>query len=122
MWSVSTILTGLYSFMIETSPTLGSIDTTKSQKQKFARQSLDYNVRDANFARLFPAYVELHRERAAARQAALGLSDSEAASTVLSQDPTIQMRANEPVQINALFATAAGVIALLSIIFAMRFV
>ena len=28
MWSVSTILTGLYSFMIESAPTLGSIETT----------------------------------------------------------------------------------------------
>lgn len=122
MWSVSTILTGLYSFMIETAPTLGSIDTTKSEKQKFARQSLDYNVRDANFTKLFPAYVQLHRERAAARQAALGISDSETASTVLSQDPTHHMRVIEPFPINGLFATAAGVIALLSIIFAMRFV
>jgi ubiquitin-conjugating enzyme E2 J2 len=123
MWSVSTILTGLYSFMIETAPTLGSIDTTKTQKQKFARQSLDYNVRDANFTKLFPQYVELHRERVAARQAALGTSASEmASSTVLSHDPsTHQLRANEAPDMNGLFATAAGVIAVLSIIFAMRF-
>jgi hypothetical protein len=122
MWSVSTILTGMYSFMIETAPTLGSIDTTKSQKQKFARQSLDYNVRDPNFQKLFPSYVELHRERVAARQAALGTLDSDTASTILSQDPAIPMRPNGLLQINALYATAAGVIALLSIIFAMRFV
>ena len=121
MWSVSTILTGLYSFMLETAPTLGSIDTAKSQKQKFARQSLEFNIRDANFVRLFPEYVELHRQRMAARQTALGTSDSEVASTVLSQDPTTQARPNEPVEINGLFATAAGLIAVLSIIVAMRF-
>lgn len=121
MWSVSTILTGLYSFMLETAPTLGSIDTAKSQKQKFARQSLEFNIRDANFVRLFPEYVELHRQRMAARQTALGTCDSEVASTVLSQDPTTQARPNEAVEINGLFATAAGLIAVLSIIVAMRF-
>jgi ubiquitin-conjugating enzyme E2 J2 len=119
MWSVSTILTGLYSFMIETAPTLGSIETTTSQKQKFARQSLEYNVREPMFVKLFPEYVELHKERLAARQAALGISDSP--SNSISQEVGQLRGANDRGEINGLFATAAGVIALLSIVFAMRF-
>ncbi|OEU09604.1 UBC-like protein [Fragilariopsis cylindrus CCMP1102] len=93
MWSVSTILTGLYSFMIESQPTLGSIESTKSQKEKFARQSLDYNVRDPTFCKLFPEYVILQKERLAARQAALGISGSsttDASNTMISQESTVQ--------------------------------
>lgn len=63
MWSVSTILTGLYSFMVETAPTLGSIDTTDAQKRRLAMQSLDFNVRDATFCKLFPELVELQKEQ-----------------------------------------------------------
>jgi len=120
MWSISTILTGLYSFMIESSPTLGSIDSTKSQKEKFARFSLDYNVRDPTFCKLFPEYVALHKERLAVRQAALGISASDAA-TMISHEPSDRLGANDRVEMNGLFATAAGLIAVFSIIFAMRF-
>jgi len=37
MWSVSTILTGLFSFMLESSPTFGSIETTTAEKRKLAK-------------------------------------------------------------------------------------
>ncbi|CAG9855893.1 unnamed protein product [Phyllotreta striolata] len=53
-WSVSTILTGLLSFMLEKSPTLGSIETTDYDKRQFAYQSLDYNLKDKCFCDLFP--------------------------------------------------------------------
>jgi hypothetical protein len=119
MWSVSTILTGLYSFMIESAPTLGSIETTTSQKQKFARQSLEVNCRDPNFVKLFPEYVELHKERLLLRQKALGISEPPAP---LSYEPGGQILANDRVDMSGIFATAAGVIALLSaVLFAMRF-
>jgi ubiquitin-conjugating enzyme E2 J2 len=119
MWSVSTILTGLYSFMIETAPTLGSIETTISQKQKYGRQSLDFNCRDATFRKLFPEYAELHKERLALRQKALGITE---APPSLSYEPAGQILANDRVDMNSILATAAGVIALLSaVLFAMRF-
>ncbi|XP_019883220.1 ubiquitin-conjugating enzyme E2 J2 isoform X3 [Camponotus floridanus] len=57
-WSVSTILTGLLSFMIEKSPTLGSINTTDYEKRQLAAQSLEYNLRDKMFCELFPETVE----------------------------------------------------------------
>lgn len=120
MWSVSTILTGLYSFMIEASPTLGSVESTKSQKEKMARLSLDYNVRDPTFCKLFPEYYTLYKERLAARQKALGISETDAA-TLISQEPSERLRANDRIEINGIFATAAGLIAVFSIIFAMRF-
>ncbi|XP_023025424.1 ubiquitin-conjugating enzyme E2 J2 [Leptinotarsa decemlineata] len=56
-WSVSTILTGLLSFMLEKSPTLGSIETTDYDKRQFAYLSLEYNLRDRQFCDLFPETV-----------------------------------------------------------------
>lgn len=122
MWSVSTILTGLYSFMIETAPTLGSIDTTTGQKQKFARQSLEFNVRDPTFCKLFPEYAELYRKRLEERQALLGLSGIETMSSGLPSMDHNPMPNAEGGDVQGIFAAAAGVIALLSaIVFAMRF-
>lgn len=63
MWSVSTILTGLYSFMLENQATLGSVDATPAQRRKMAAQSLGYNCGDATFRSLFPDLVDLHDER-----------------------------------------------------------
>lgn len=114
MWSVSTILTGLYSFMMDTAPTLGSIETTRAQKRKFAQESLDFNVRDPNFCKLFPEYVELQQERAAERRALQGDGGvtEEAASVAVGE------RAGE---IHGVLAGAAGILAIVSIFFAMRF-
>ncbi|KAK0087287.1 hypothetical protein PV325_001324 [Microctonus aethiopoides] len=57
-WSVSTILTGLLSFMIEKSPTLGSINTTDWEKKQWAQQSLEFNLKDKLFCELFPDTVD----------------------------------------------------------------
>lgn len=115
MWSVSTILTGLYSFMIETAPTLGSVETNTSQKLKMARQSLDFNVRDPAFCKLFPEYLELHEERMALRRDA----NPEVSAPVSHQSTAVVHAENG---VNGIFAAAAGVIAILSIVFAMRFI
>uniref|UniRef100_A0A1L8DSN7 Ubiquitin-conjugating enzyme E2 J2 n=1 Tax=Nyssomyia neivai TaxID=330878 RepID=A0A1L8DSN7_9DIPT len=53
-WSVATILTGLLSFMLENTPTLGSIDSTNYEKERHARNSLAYNLRNETFRELFP--------------------------------------------------------------------
>jgi len=45
-WSVGTILMGLYSFMLEVSPTYGSIETSDLFKRKVARESLSYNCKN----------------------------------------------------------------------------
>lgn len=57
-WCVGTILTGLLSFMLESTPTLGSIETTTYEKQSYARKSLEYNLKDPIFRELFPEVCE----------------------------------------------------------------
>lgn len=63
MWSVSTILCGLYSFMIESNPTLGSIETSTRKKRTLAAHSLAWNCEqgDPNFQKLFPEYLERYQ-------------------------------------------------------------
>ncbi|KAG4105777.1 UBC-like protein [Neocallimastix lanati (nom. inval.)] len=53
-WSVSTILTGLLSFMLEDTPTTGSIVTSKKDKINFALKSKEYNRNDQKFRNIFP--------------------------------------------------------------------
>ena len=62
LWSVSTILMGLYSFMVEETPTQGSVITSSDYKRKLALESLKYNVLNNNFCDLFPELVILHKE------------------------------------------------------------
>lgn len=42
---VSTILTGLLSFMNESAPTLGSVTSTETEKKNFAKKSGEFNLR-----------------------------------------------------------------------------
>lgn len=76
-WSVSTILTGLLSFMVETTPTSGSIESSEAtviliinykflgchstikyfsllKKKRLAQESKEYNLKDKLFCELFP--------------------------------------------------------------------
>nr|QBH73229.1 ubiquitin-conjugating enzyme E2 j2 [Isotomurus palustris] len=57
-WSVGTILTGLLSFMLEKSPTLGSIETTDQEKKSLAIKSVEFNLKDKIVTELFPETVE----------------------------------------------------------------
>ncbi|XP_058054383.1 ubiquitin-conjugating enzyme E2 J2 [Anopheles bellator] len=62
-WSVATILTGLLSFMLETTPTMGSCETTTYEKRRYAQQSLTFNMKDEVFQELFPEVCEEITER-----------------------------------------------------------
>ena len=123
MWSVSTILTGLHSFMIETAPTLGSIEASISQKRRLAAQSLDFNVRDEMFCKLFPEYVELHKERLAERQRQQQQGgDNNSAVYSSETGATAMIPVERGGELHGLLAAAAGILAIVSIFFAMRFI
>jgi ubiquitin-conjugating enzyme E2 J2 len=62
-WSVSTILTGLLSFMLEKNPTMGSIETSEYEKRIFAKQSWEFNLKNSIFVELFPDIVEEIKEK-----------------------------------------------------------
>ncbi|CAN7021181.1 unnamed protein product [Brassica rapa subsp. trilocularis] len=68
MWSVSSILTGLLSFMMDTSPTTGSVNTTVAEKQRLAKSSLAFNCKTPAFRKLFPEYVEKYNQQQLAEQ------------------------------------------------------
>ncbi|XP_078616832.1 ubiquitin-conjugating enzyme E2 J2-like isoform X2 [Branchiostoma floridae x Branchiostoma japonicum] len=86
-WSVSTILTGLLSFMLETTPTLGSINTSDYVKRQLALQSGPYNLKDRTFCELFPETSEDIRRDLAKREAELTRAHEAASSGNSSADP-----------------------------------
>lgn len=57
-WTVSTIITGLMSFMNDNQPTLGSMVTSESERKLLAKKSKAYNVKDKTFCSLFPDETE----------------------------------------------------------------
>ncbi|KAL6940344.1 Ubiquitin-conjugating enzyme E2 6 [Hanseniaspora vineae] len=62
-WSVSTILTGLLSFMTGDESTTGSIVTSDELKKRLALQSKYYNSRqNTRFKKVFPELVESYEE------------------------------------------------------------
>ena len=58
LWSVSSILSGLLSFMLEEEQTYGSIKTSRETKKQFALRSWEFNRKDRMFMTLFAEYVE----------------------------------------------------------------
>ncbi|XP_014521555.1 ubiquitin-conjugating enzyme E2 34 isoform X1 [Vigna radiata var. radiata] len=78
MWSVSSILTGLLSFMMDNSPTTGSVNTTTAEKQRLAKSSLSFNCKNATFRKMFPEYVEKYNQQQLSEQAAQERVSSEA--------------------------------------------
>jgi ubiquitin-conjugating enzyme E2 J2 len=62
LWSVSSILSGLLSFMLENELTYGSMQSTIEDKVRYAKMSLRFNVKVPIFAQLFPKYVDLFKQ------------------------------------------------------------
>ncbi|RWS05793.1 ubiquitin-conjugating enzyme E2 J2-like protein [Dinothrombium tinctorium] len=62
-WSVSTILTGLLSFMVEKNPTMGSIETSDYEKRVLALRSWSFNLKNKTFCELFPDIANEIREK-----------------------------------------------------------
>ncbi|KAI8619357.1 ubiquitin-conjugating enzyme E2, J2 [Chytriomyces sp. MP71] len=57
-WSVATILTGLLSFMLEGTPTTGSIKTSVQERRQLARKSKLWNRADRRFQDVWPEICE----------------------------------------------------------------
>ncbi|EPS59194.1 ubiquitin conjugating enzyme 2 [Genlisea aurea] len=76
MWSVSSILTGLLSFMMDDSPTIGSVSTSDEEKQRLAKSSLSFNFKNATFRKLFPEYVDKFEEQVATEKSAAAVQES----------------------------------------------
>lgn len=53
-WSLSTILTGLLSFMLEEHNSVGSMQTSDTLRRVYAKKSLKFNVTNPIFVELFP--------------------------------------------------------------------
>lgn len=114
MWSISTILMGLYSFMLDDKPTTGSIETSAAAKRKYAGESLEYNVKqDKTFCSLFPEYVQLWEKREEERKARLASSGLEDTT-----EETKKIVLRNTREVNDVFAFGAGIVAVLSILFA----
>lgn len=73
LWSVSSILTGVLSFMNESAITYGSITTSEYERRVFSAQSLAFNVRDATFVECFPELVELYEATKEERESRIPL-------------------------------------------------
>lgn len=58
VWNVSTILTGLLSFMVSEDITAGSMETTVDHKKNFAKQSHAWNLKFPTFKAAFPELIE----------------------------------------------------------------
>ncbi|KAF0756298.1 hypothetical protein DYB37_007860 [Aphanomyces astaci] len=112
MWSVSSILAGLFSFMNENTPTLGSIVTPDAEKRKLAALSLDENCRNATFVTCFPDLVALHDEL---ERTKLERGDQPADTTATSSD----MKRELGVMILDNVSTVTGAVVVIAIFGAM---
>lgn len=80
-WTVSTILTGLISFMNDTTSTLGSINTSMKEKQRYARLSREYNLKDPVFCSVFEELAETLRQEVMEERRVQGLAGSSTENT-----------------------------------------
>ena len=62
MWSVSSILKGIQSFMADNEITAGSIRTSEQEKKKLAKESVAWLVRNAQFRKVFAELIDTMEE------------------------------------------------------------
>ena len=106
---------GLYSFMLDNKPTTGSVETSAAAKRKFSKESLSFNVKNKAFCSLFPEYVDLHEEREKQRKAKAAEEGANADGESKERNAT----SGRGGEVNGIFALGAGIVALLSVLFAL---
>jgi len=88
-WSVSSILTGLVSFMTEKTPTLGSLETSDYTKRQLALQSLEFNLQNKIFVELFPELCAEIRDKLKDLQAGVATASSSSSASPASSSTTV---------------------------------
>lgn len=101
-WCVSSILTGLLSFMLENTQALGTIESSTYAKQDFARKSLAFNVKREIFQTLFPDITEEINEKLRA------ISELEKANGDTGGDATKALDSAEKARVAAAAGGAGG--------------
>lgn len=105
--------------MIESNPTLGSIETSTRKKRQLAAVSLKYNVEnDKDFVKLFPDYVQRYQDEKLRQPAAP--AETLAPHSSVSRENNL-MAGPEPGMPQGLAATLAGIVAIMSVVIVYRF-
>ena len=104
----------MYSFWLESAPTLGSIETSANKKRQLAAASLEWNVKNGPiFCKLFPEYVERYEAEAKDRlEKGIGSSSIDSGNSLGFRDGLENI---------SRAAAVAGLIALFSIVVAYLF-
>ena len=114
--------------MITNDKTLGSIDNTSdSVKRKHAAASLEYNIKHTpTFVKLFPEYVERYEYQLSQQKHSVSstvTTDTLPPNTITTQQPVIMgIYTFLQSHIRPVAATMAGLVAIVSIVVAMRFI
>jgi ubiquitin-conjugating enzyme E2 J2 len=106
LWNIGTILTGLVSFMCDTTPTLGSIEASDARRRDLASRSLEFNKRDPLFQQIFPDVVEEFEKRYNPPQQAASSSSS---STTVASSTAASSTSDESAAAAAVAPVAAPV-------------
>ena len=56
-WSVSTVLVGLLSFMLEDKPTTGAVETSVEEKRRLASCSEEWNAKSSSLGRIVRSHL-----------------------------------------------------------------
>ncbi|CAL8086169.1 unnamed protein product [Calicophoron daubneyi] len=102
-WSVSSILTGLLSFMLENTHTTGSIETTANVKRLLAKNSGEFNLKSEVFCELFPTIAKEIREALLLEQEQGGRTQPQNSSHDLNRRYGDQMNNRNAWHISSLF-------------------
>jgi len=91
-WTVSSIITGLISFMNSTDNTLGSINSSTADKKRFAQISREYNLRDPVFCSVFDELATTLQQEIAEERRIQGIAAGNSTTTNQAEEPKSKTR------------------------------